>query len=305
MFKKENIILVTGATGSQGGAVAAALLKNGNSVRVIVRQSSKHSKAADELENAGAEVVIADMDDITSIEAAMAGVYGLFSVQGMDNGTNSERRHADTLVAAALKTGIRHVVHASVNQTGNHESFPDWDTNRWNKKYWLDKQYAEETIRNASFKHWTILRPVFFMDNFIAPKVSFMFPNLVNAQIAVAWKPASKLQLIAVEDTGTFAAAAFNNVAKFDRHIIDLAGDELTIVEIAEQITKVTGKKINVDCVSEAEAIKRGTHPGFANAQEWNNYVGYNADIKSLKNHRLPTTSFMQYLQKNRNLLPL
>jgi uncharacterized protein YbjT (DUF2867 family) len=304
MPNKESIILVTGATGSQGGAVATALLKTGNTVRVIVRSASRHSQAAAALEKAGAEIVIADMEDQTSLEAALKGVYGVFSVQGMDNGTDSERRHADALVAAAIIAGVQHVVHASVNQTGNHEHFQNW-TNKWNKKYWLDKQYGEDAIRKAGFKYWTILRPVFFMDNFIKPKVVFMFPDLAKGEVVTAWKSNAKLQMIAVEDTGIFAAAAFNDVAKFDRQVIDLVGDELTIGEIAATITNVTGKSIHIDYVSEAEAVQRGTHPGFANAQEWNNEVGYNANIQGLKTYGLPVTNFRQYAEKNKSLLPL
>jgi uncharacterized protein YbjT (DUF2867 family)/predicted ester cyclase len=305
MLKKENIILVTGATGSQGGAVASALLKNGNTVRVIIRQSSLGSPAAEDLKKAGAEIVIADMENIASIEAALSGVYGVFSVQGMNDGTDSERRHADTLIAAASKMGVQHIVHASVNQTGNHDNFPGWTNDRWNKKYWIDKHHGEEAVRNAGFSHWTILRPVFFMDNFIPPKVSFMFPQLAEGRLTIAFKPASKLQMVAVEDTGTFATAAFNDVTRFDRQKIDLAGDELTIQEITEKISQVTGIAIKADYLSEAEIVKKGTNPGFANFQEWTNDVGYTVDINSLKNYGIPVTSFTEYLEKNRKLLPV
>ncbi|MDB5089674.1 MAG: putative nucleoside-diphosphate sugar epimerase [Mucilaginibacter sp.] len=303
MLNKENIILVTGATGAQGGAVAKALLKNENTVRIIVRKASRHSKAAEELEKAGAEIVTADMEDPASLEAALKGVYSLFSVQDMDNGTDSERRHATNLLTAAFKAGVLHVVHASVNQTGNHLQFRNWD--KWNKKYWLDKQFGEDILRNAGFKYWTILRPVFFMDNFITPKVTFMFPDLAKGEIVTAWDSNAKLQLIAVDDTGAFAAAAFNNPEKFNEQIIDLAGDELTIGEIAQSITSVTGKNIHINYVSEAEAVQKGLHPAFANVQIWNNEIGYNADIQALKAYGLPVTNFSQYLEKNKSLLPL
>jgi uncharacterized protein YbjT (DUF2867 family) len=303
MLNKENTILVTGATGAQGGAVAKALLKNGNTVRIIVRGASRHSKAAEELEKSGAEIIIADMEDPASLEEALKGVYALFSVQDMNNGTDSERRHATNLLTAAFEAGVQQVVHASVNQTGNHLQFRNWD--KWNQKYWLDKQFGEDTLRNAGFKYWTILRPVFFMDNFIIPKVVFMFPDLAKGAIVTAWDSNAKLQLIAVEDTGAFAAAAFNDPEKFNRQVIDLAGDELTVDEIAASIAKVTGRNIHVDHVSEAEAVKKGTHPGFANAQAWNNEVGYNVDIQALKGYGLQLNNFSQYLEKNKSLLPL
>lgn len=143
------------------------------------------------------------------------------------------------------------------------------------------------------------------MDNFIIPKVVFMFPDLAKGAIVTAWDSNAKLQLIAVEDTGAFAAAAFNDPEKFNRQVIDLAGDELTIGEIAESITQATGKNIHIDYVSEVEAVQKGLHPGFANVQIWNNEVGYNADIPALKSYGLPITNFSQYLKKNKSLLPL
>ena len=303
MVNKENIILVTGATGAQGGAVAKALLKNRNTVRIIVREESRLSPVAEELELSGAEVIIADLEHPVSLEAALRGTYGIFSVQGMDDGTDSERRQASNLLGAAFKAGVQHVVHASVNQTGNHLKFSNLD--KWNKKYWLDKQFNEDTVRNMGFNYWTILRPVFFMDNFITPKVTYMFPDLAQGEIITAWAPDAKIQLIAVDDTGAFANAAFNNSTKFNRQVIDLAGDELTIGEIAESITKVTGRNIDIDYVGEAEAVQKGLHPGFANVQIWNNEVGYNVDIQQPKTYGLPVTNFHQYLEKNKNLLPL
>jgi uncharacterized protein YbjT (DUF2867 family) len=230
MLNKENIILVTGATGAQGGAVAKALIKNGNTVRIIVRGSSGRSNVAEEPERAGAEVIAADMEDQASLEAALKGVYGVFSVQGMDDGTDSERRQTINLLTAAFKAGVQHVVHASVNQTGNHLQFQNWD--KWNKKYWLDKQFGEDILRNMGFRYWTILRPVFFMDNFITPKVAFMFPDLAKGEIVTTWESNTKLQMIAVDDTGAFVTTAFNNPEKFNEQIIDLAGDELTIGEM-------------------------------------------------------------------------
>ncbi|WP_265429054.1 NmrA family NAD(P)-binding protein [Chryseobacterium sp. YIM B08800] len=187
MLNNDNIILVTGATGSQGGAVATALLKRGNKVRVMVRKSSIDSSIAQALNKAGAEIVIADLEDKESIELALQNVYGLFSVQAMSDGTDSERRHADILVDAALRKNVQHVIHVSVSQLGNYQKFPKWGENRWNEKYWLDKSYAEEKVKNAGFKYWTILRPTFLMDNFVQPKVNFMYPGLDSGKITVVF----------------------------------------------------------------------------------------------------------------------
>jgi uncharacterized protein YbjT (DUF2867 family)/predicted ester cyclase len=304
MSMKESIILVTGATGSQGGAVARALLKNNDRVRVVVRAASLNSAAAEELRKAGAEVVVADMEDRASLEAALRGVYGLYSVQGMDDGSDSEKRHVGLLIAAAVKMGVRHVVHSSVNRTGEQDGFPGWEEGRWNKKYWIDKAYGEEVVRNAGFPSWTILRPVFFMDNLIPPKVPYIFPLLDSANLVTAFKPATKLQMVAVEDIGTFAMAAFGDAKKFGGQTIDLAGDELTMAEVAECLNSFRGSRIRAGFISEDEAVKKGMDPALANFQEWSNQVGYDVDLSAVKNYGLPVTSFRQWLGKNGDLFP-
>jgi uncharacterized protein YbjT (DUF2867 family) len=305
MLNTNDIILVTGATSSQGGAVAAALLKQGNKVRVIVRESSLESAGAKTLAKNGAEIIMADIEDQNSLQKAFQGVYGIFSVQAMDNGTDSERRHADILINAALQAGVQHMVHVSVSQLGDFKNFPGWGENRWNEKYWTDKEYAENAVKQAGFKYWTVLRPTFFMDNFILPKVGFMYPGLENGEITVVFNPDKKLQFIDVKDTGEFAASAFNNPEKFNRQIIELAGDEMTIDEIANLIGKTTGKKVVVEHLTETQAVSKGIVWPLANFQQWTNVVGYNVDISALKNYGIPLTSFKHFFEKNRNLLPL
>lgn len=303
MSINEKIILVTGSTGTQGHAVVQALLKKGNAVRSIVRETSRWSEAALNLEQAGAHLMIADMENEASLEVAMQNVYGLFSVQAMDDGTGSERRHADNLARIAKKAGVQQVVHVSASRTGDYESFPGWGEGKWNEQYWTDKRYAENAIINAGFKYWTILRPTFFMDNFLPPKAAFMYAGLESGSISVVFKQDKKLQFISTTDTGAFAAAAFTDPESFNRKFIDLAGDELTIGEIATEIGKVTGKVIEVNYLTEQEAVNGGMFWPLANYQEWTNAAGYKVDFSQLKSYGIPLTSFRSFLEKNKDLL--
>ncbi len=82
MDKRDKVVLVTGSTGTQGGAVARQLLANGWNVRALTRSAS--SEKAQALAAAGAEIVEGSMDDPASLEKAFEGAYGLFSVQSMD-----------------------------------------------------------------------------------------------------------------------------------------------------------------------------------------------------------------------------
>lgn len=304
MLGNKDIVLVTGATGSQGGAVAAALLSNEHTVRIMVRASSANTDQVKKLKDLGASVVIADIDNRESLEMALSDVHGLFSVQAMDDGTDSERRHADALIAAASKMGVVHVVHVSVSGIDSYERSPGWGSCRWNEKYWTDKRFAEETVKNAGFEHWTILRPTFLMDNFIPPKVYGMYPGLDEGKITVVFNEDKKLQFIDVGDTGKFAIAAFNAPEKYHRQSIELAGDELTIGELANVIGKVMQTGIEVEYVTEPEAVKRGMFWALANYQEWTNQVGYSVNIEDLKKYGIPLTTFEQFSEKNRYLFP-
>src|SRR4051794_12036467 len=103
----DKIILVTGATGQQGGATARHLLAQGWRVRAFVRNPA----AAQALQQAGAELVQGDMNDAASLEAAMQGVYGVFSVQAH---TSDETRQGKNVADAAKAAGVQHLVYTSV-----------------------------------------------------------------------------------------------------------------------------------------------------------------------------------------------
>ncbi len=77
---KTKLILVTGATGQQGGAVARHLLNQpGFTVRALTRNPAK--PAARSLAQQGAELVQGDLEDLASVQRALKDAYGVFSVQ--------------------------------------------------------------------------------------------------------------------------------------------------------------------------------------------------------------------------------
>ncbi|MFD9624849.1 NmrA family NAD(P)-binding protein [Peribacillus muralis] len=155
MNNKPNLILVTGATGLQGGAVAHELLKQGNRVRILVR--NVNSAPAQALIQYGAEAVEGDFDDLVSLENAMQEVDAVFSMTNpAAPGTDSERKQGFALIQAALKKGVKQFVHTSVARAGAHADFPGWESNYWPKSYWIDKWEVEEAIRTAGFSSWTI-----------------------------------------------------------------------------------------------------------------------------------------------------
>lgn len=292
-------ILVTGATGAQGGATARALLARKQPVRALVRNPD--SQAARTLHAAGAELFLGDMDDAVSLLAAMRGVGGVFSVQVPDTkGDDSERRQGLALVHAARAAEVTHFVHTSVTGTAQRTSFARWESGYWSQKYWNDKWDVEEAVRQAGFAAWTVLRPAFLMDNFAQPKSGWMFPHLKQGEIATALLPQTRMQLIAADDVGAFAAAAFGDGAGFASQEIDLAVEALTMGEIADVLARATGRQVVARSLTPGEALARGLNPGWVRSQEWTNEIGYRADIAGLARWGVPLTPFVSWVGRNR-----
>jgi len=293
------LILVTGATGAQGGAAARELLQRGYAVRFLTRQVE--SPRARELIHLGAQAVTGSFDDPASLDAASRGVAGVFSVQLPDaSHTDSERRHGFALIEAAARNGVTHYVHTSVSCAGRHESFPRWQEGYWSRKYWTDKWDVEQAVRAAGFRNWTVLRPAFMMENFAEPKAAFMFPHLASGEIATALRSSTRMQLIAADDVGAFARAAFEEPEKYHGQNIELAAEALTMPEVAGILARLSGRPVVSRELTPDQAISRGLFAGWVRSQEWSNEVSYCANIPSLARFGIPLTSFERWADKHR-----
>jgi len=298
MSLSNTLIFITGATGAQGGATARELLAAGYQVRFLTRNPD--APAATRLIERGAVAVRGDMEDPASLATGMRGAYGVFSVQIPDRaGTDAERRHGYALVQAAREAGVEHFVHTSVCEAGRHTQFPRWGSGYWWEKYWTDKWDVEEAVRAAGFKHWTVLKPAFMMDNFAQPKARYMFPHLQKGKIITALQPGTRMQLIAADDVGVFARAAIADPARFDRKNIDLATEALTMDEVAAVLGKVLRKTVSAQSVTPDEAIAAGLFAGWVRSQEWTNEAGYRADIEALKTYGIPLMPFAGWIERH------
>lgn len=228
-------ILVTGATGTQGGAVAKQLLARGYRVRALCRDPE--SPAARALADSGAEVCRGDLEDRPSIDAAVAGVYGVFGVQNFWDGfparrlgAEGELRQGKNLLDAARAAGVRHFVQS----TGAGVTIaPELPVNRGKR--------AVETHARAIGIPWTIMRACFFMDNFDNPQWGFR-DALREGRLELPFAPDTRLQMLAAANLGYFVGMAFERPDDFIGAQVDLAGDELSMTEIAETFTRVTGR---------------------------------------------------------------
>ena len=279
----EKVVLVTGATGKQGGAVAQHLLKGGGIlVRAFVRDPEK--PAAKALVDLGAEVVQGDLDDHQSIERALLGAYGVYSVQvyrEQKNGIENEIRQGVMLADAAKAAGVQHFVYSSVGSAHRHTGIPHFDS----------KWQIEEHIRALKLPY-TILRPVFLMDNW----ETFSRDSIANGTLSQPLDPNKPLQQVAVDDVGAFAAIAFQHPDKWLGREIDLAGDELTMPQVAQVLSRVSGQQVNYVQLS-WEQFHSSAGDETTTMYKWFNDVGYNADIAAVRKEYSDLKTLEQYLR--------
>lgn len=284
-------VLVTGATGRQGGATARALLVQGIPVRVLVRNPD--SDAAQALHTLGASLFKGDLNDPVSLRDACQGVRAVFSVQTpdmQDMDSDIERVHCQNLVEAAQAMHVPQFVHTSVSGSERvHPDKPGWDDN-WNANYYISKTANEELVREAGFASWTILKPSFFMENLVRP--SFMFANYVEDRLLTILNPDTSLSLIAVEDIGKVAAAALQNPERFNQQDIELAGDRLTLKEIAAILSEFLGKPLVAPDLSAQEALDQGLHPALIQGQDLLNKVSSPARPEHAREQGIELTDF-------------
>ena len=257
-------ILITGVTGNQGGAVAQALQGAGFSLRGLTRKPD--SERATALARQGVDIVKGDLDDEDTLQKALTGAWGVFGVQNAgEAGVEREEAQGKRLATLARQAGVEHYVYTSVGSADKRTGVAHFD-NKWR---------IEETVRGLRFPSHVILRPVFFMENLIAPF------SLQGSTLAWALGQGTKLQMIAVEDIGWFGARAFIDAAGLNRREIDLAGDLRTMPEAAEILTEALGRPIAF-AHTPIEQVRQYSKE-MASMLEWFERVGYSVDIIGLE----------------------
>lgn len=297
----QKTILVTGATGAQGGAVVDAALDAGWMVRALVRSPERDDATA--LAARGVEIAQGSYEAPDSLVEACKGVDAAFSVQmAIGNPPGSEVTHAERLIAAARAADVAHMVHSSVSATGWRKGRPPEEPSA-SPVYWDCKETIEALMHGAGFAHVTILKPAFMMENFLLPKSAGMFPDLARKGIFMAMPDDVPLAMIAARDIGAATMAALEQPDRFDGAEVELAGDVLTTREIGAAIGAAVGAAIEVHYLPADEVIARGQFAGWVESQVWTGKVGYPARPEHQRAFGLSPTSFEQWTHDNRDAL--
>lgn len=257
-------VLVSGATGNQGGAVARALIARGHKVRAITRNTA--SPAAKHLEALGAEVVQADMDNAQSIRQALKGVDTFYLMGSPIDGVEAETAQGIALTNTAKEAGVGHLVYGSVANADLKTGVPHFDS----------KFKIEQHIKTLGIPY-TISAPVFFMDNMTAP---WSIDALKDGKIVQAMPKDRMLQQISVKNIGEFVTSLVERRESVFGKRYDIAGDEVTGESIAKIVTEQTKHPISYESIPVSYVLEQSEDMGLM--FKWFDEVGYSVDIESL-----------------------
>jgi uncharacterized protein YbjT (DUF2867 family) len=239
--RNDGDVLVFGATGQQGGAVARALLSQSRTVRAMVRDLE--ASAAKSLVADGAVVVCGDFNDSFSVRSAMTGVGSVFSVQPNSGSPNSgvtdeeEVRIGKLVANLAVEAGVQHLVYSSASIiSGGPTGIANLDT----------KHEIEDHIRNLPIQS-TIVRPATFME-------LLAFPYFWSDGYTLSFfaGPEQTIELIAAEDIGKVVAGVFNAGDRFAGTTLNIAGDEVAGADIGAAISRVLDSPVTYQRFSNA-----------------------------------------------------
>ena len=232
----DRVVLVTGATGQQGGAVAAELIRGGFKVRALVRDAKK--PAAEALARAGVELAVGDLGDAPALRRAVQGAYGVFTygvyrAEAAHDGGGTEKisgevEQGNLMADLAVEAKVAHFVYGSVGNADRGTGVPHFDS-----KAEVERHLAARGLPA------TIVRPVFFMQNW-----ERLRKPIHDGTLAQPLSPTTRHKQIAVQDIGAFVAKVFADPARWIGRVVDICGEALTMEETVATMARVIGRPV-------------------------------------------------------------
>jgi uncharacterized protein YbjT (DUF2867 family) len=267
MSGNDGVVLVTGATGRQGGAVIRHMLAQGRRLRALTRHPGEG--AAKSLAVLGVEVVRGDLEDAASLAGALRGARGVYSVQDFwAVGAKREVQQGKNLADAAKNAGVEHFVYSSVGGAERSSGIDHWES-KWE---------VEKHIRKLGLPA-TMLRPAAFMENYYIDQVEIA---ILKGKLMDPIRGDKLYQTIAADDIGAFAALAFSRPGEFIGAELEIAGSELTNIEAAKVFSRVLGKKVKFQRLP-MPLVRLVLGREFYRMFRWFNAAGFQANIPELR----------------------
>ncbi len=254
------------------------LREKGFPVRALTRDPEQPK--AREFTGRGAEVVRGDMEDQATVSRALEDAYGVHSVQATNpDGVDAEIRQGLNVADAAKRSRISHFVYSSVASADQRTGIPHFDS----------KFRIEEHIRGTGMSY-TVVRPVFFMENLLG-----MREGIENGTLNFPLDPDTRLQMIAVDDIGGVVCAAFERPGKWQGRAIELAGDELSMTELAQAFSVVTGKEVRY-VQTPWDEFEKKAGAEMTTMFRWFQNTGYHVNIGVVRQEYPALTTFAKWL---------
>ncbi|MDZ7336486.1 MAG: SDR family oxidoreductase [candidate division KSB1 bacterium] len=224
------MILIVGATGNLGSAVAKSLLSEGKAVRAMTRTPEK----AEALKKLGAEVVMGDVRDRQSLDKACQGIEKIFaashSFEGKDQSSPQvvDGQGNRNLIDAAKAAGVKHFVFTSA--LGARADHP--------VDFFRIKYQTEQYLKDSGLSY-TILRPAAFMESWVEMIAQ---PMLTTGKATIFGSGKNPVNYVAVVDVARFALIGLENPAA-QNQVIEIGGPgNYTTEQIIKMIEQTTGK---------------------------------------------------------------
>ena len=299
-MSSQRTILITGATGKQGGAVLKALLaaQPTRPFRILAVTRSKNSKAAQSLAaEPNVSVIEGDLDNPAALFQSAGPIWGVFSVQVI---SKAEEKQGKDLIDAAIANGVSHFVYASGDRGGPVRSPQDSTTvPNFIAKYNIEKHLEKQATARLPGMTYTILRPVTFFEN--------QTPDFKGNSFARMWQQMGdkKFQVVSTKDIGFFGAYAFLHPDSEVCHNqgISLAGDELSHAEALVIFKEVVGTSMPMAPRPVGSALKFFMNDTVGAMFKWFEEVGFGADLELCRKINPRMQDYRTWLTESSGLL--
>jgi uncharacterized protein YbjT (DUF2867 family) len=295
-------LLITGATGKQGGAVISAFLAKPPKEPfhlVALTRNANSTRAQALAQQPNVSVIEGNLNDCNAIFQQTTPFHGVFSVQ-LPLNVKTEEQQGKALVDAAAANGVRHFIYTSADRGGPAKSdVQGTAVAHFRSKFNIEnhlKSVAERTNGNMA---WTIIRPVAFMEN--------MTPDFLGKAFVAMWRLNGmdrKLQLVSAVDVGMLAAEAFQAPDEYAGKAVSLATDELTPREAAEIFERAVGKEMPSTYPFVGRLIKVLLREQLGVMFKWFREEGFGADPREFTKKYREMQNFEQWLKHRSGFVP-
>jgi uncharacterized protein YbjT (DUF2867 family) len=315
-MSQKKIIVVFGATGAQGGGLAHAILNDKNSefaVRAVTRDPN--SDKAKELQEMGAEVVAADIDDMESMKRVLDGAYGAYFVTFFWAHFSPEKEMAEAknIATAAKEAGLKHVIWSTLEDVRKYVPLDDNSIPTLHGNYKVphfDAKGASDHFFIEAGVPTTFMLASFYWDNLIyfgsGPKRG------ADGKLAITFPMGDKKMAgIAAADIGKCAYGIFKKGEETIGKRIGIAGGQLTITEMADALSKALGEEVKYNEVT-PDQFRGFGFPGaddlgnmFQFYRDFDEVCNSTRDVKVSKELNPELKSFDMWLSENASRIPL